>query len=112
MAVLSLAVIPGGLAQLLLRLDPLQALALDIFDWLVVFVFISEYAVGLASSRSRLAYARAPTSLLSLSIIILALLGAVLSSPLLYSAPALRLLRVLKLTDETGHSVGLGSKHP
>jgi hypothetical protein len=104
MLVLSLATLPGGVAQILFRLDPIQALVIDLFDWIVISIFAVEYAVGLNATPSKARFVLASSSVLTLGIIALALLGAVFSFPLLYSLPLLRLLRALKVFDEAGRS--------
>ena len=94
----------GGLALLLLALSENERLAIELFDWAVIAIFVYEYATGLRFSSSKAAYIRSAANLLTLSIFLLAFLGLFVSSPILFSAPALRLLRSARVVTEATRS--------
>lgn len=104
MVALSLGSLAGGLVQILVMLSEPQLLAIDLFDWFVIAILTIEFARGLVASHSRGGYLKSFPALLVLSIISLASLGAVFSLPILFSAPLLRLVRLLKFSGEAGRS--------
>lgn len=104
MLVLSALTVPGALIQLFRLANPEQSLVIDVADWVVISIFVIEYVVKLYSAQWRSQYVTDRWMLLNLLIILLALGGAVTSSPLLYSAPLLRLFRATRLFTESGRS--------
>lgn len=104
MVALSLGSLAGGLVQILVRLSEPQVIAIDLFDWFVIAILTVEFVLGFVASHSKGSYLKSFPALLSLSIISLALLGAFFSLPILFSAPLLRLVRLLKFSGEAGRS--------
>lgn len=104
MILLSLVTLATAVIQLLQILGPAAVSFLDLIDWAIVGVFVIEYVSKLYLSDSRGGYARLPWNILNLLIILLALTGFLFNSPLLYSAPLLRIVRVTKLFTESGRS--------
>lgn len=104
MLALSVLTIPGAILQLIGGLTVGETVALDLLDWCVVSVFLLEYVLKLYCAADRTNYAGRGWNLLNLGVILLAFAGALTSTPLLYSAPLLRLFRATKLFAESGRS--------
>lgn len=104
MILLSLATLPGALLELLAEIQPPWALIVDVIDWSVVSVFVLEYSARLKLAPSKLRFVLDGWNLLNLFIILLALAGFATASPILYSAPLLRIIRTTKLLTESGRS--------
>ncbi len=100
MLLFSFITLPGTLFQLLVRVNPTEALVLELVDWAVISAFILEYVSEFYLATSRSGYAKSPWNVLNLFIILLAFGGALAASPILYSAPLLRTIRVTKLFAE------------
>ena len=112
MLLLSALTVPGALIQLLRLASPEQSLVIDVADWVVISIFGIEYVVKFYSAPSTSQYVTDRWNLLNLLIILLAIGGAVTSSPPLYSAPLLRLFRATRLLTESGRSsLELGHEH-
>lgn len=104
MLLLSLVTLPGALFQLLAQIQPPWALIADTLDWGIVFVFVLEYSAKLKLAPSKQRFVLDGWNLMNMFIILLALTGFVTASPILFSAPLLRIIRGTKLLTESGRS--------
>jgi ion transport protein len=104
MVFLSLVTLPGTLYQLLGLATPAEATAFDLLDWGVVSIFAVEYVSKLYLAVNRTTFAKSPWNVLNLSIVLLAFTGFLAATPILYSAPLLRVVRTAKLLTESEHA--------
>lgn len=104
MILLSLVTLPGAALEVLAEIQPPWALIVDVIDWSVVSAFVLEYSAKLKLAPSKRRFVLDRWNLLNLLIMLLALAGFATASPILYSAPLLRIVRATKLLTESGRS--------